>query len=151
DHDAGAEEMRERNLVDERRALHHVRRRVDVRGIVHACGDALGEHAGFGVIMDALDANVLEIGPVRRLITKAVGQVVKLKPHAVVEVLLECDATDFLCHRNLSHCRWTMSATCLALRSFDRVEIALRYKKRWRGTTRGAHHGDKDCGRRALS
>src|SRR6516165_9533269 len=75
--------------------------------------------------MDALDANVLEIGPVRRLITKAVGQVVKLKPHAVVEVLLECDATDFLCHRNLSHCRWTMSATCLALRSFDRVE--LRY------------------------
>src|SRR6516165_10511516 len=78
DHDAGAEKMRQRNLVDKRRALHHVRRRVDVSGIVHAGRDALRKHAGFRMIVDALDANVLEIGPVRRLITKAMGQVVKL-------------------------------------------------------------------------
>ena len=40
-HDAGAEEMRQRHFVDEGRALDHVRRRVDVRGVVHRGRDAL--------------------------------------------------------------------------------------------------------------
>src|SRR5262249_2464404 len=90
--------MRQRNLVDERGALHNVRRGVDVRGVVHAGGDALRQHAGLGVIVDALDLDVLEIGPVRGLVSEAVGQVVELEPHAVVQALLERDAADFLGH-----------------------------------------------------
>jgi hypothetical protein len=96
DHDPGAEEMRQRDLVDERCALHHVRRRIDMRGVVHAGGDALRQHAGLGVVVDALDLDVLEVGPVRGLVAEAMGQVVELEPHAVVEVLLERDAADFL-------------------------------------------------------
>ena len=80
-HDAGAEEMRQRHLVDERRALHHVRRRVDVGGVVHRGGDALRQHARLRHVVDALDLDVLEIGPVRRLVTEPMGQVVELEPH----------------------------------------------------------------------
>jgi hypothetical protein len=99
DHDAGAEKVRQRHLVDEGRALHHVRRRIDVGGVVHAQRQALGEHAGLGVIVDALDLHVLEIRPVRGLVAEAMRQVVELEPHAVVEVLLQRDATDFFRHR----------------------------------------------------
>ena len=52
--------------------------------------------------MDALDLDVFEIGPVRGLVTEAMGQVEELEPHAVVQVLLERDAADFFCHRNSS-------------------------------------------------
>src|SRR3984957_11267540 len=48
--------------------------------------------------MDALDLDVLEIRPVRGLEAEAVGQVGELQPHAVVVVLLEHDAADFLRH-----------------------------------------------------
>jgi hypothetical protein len=54
------------------------------------------------VIVDALDLDVFEIGPVRGLVTEAMGQIVELEPHAVLEVLLECHAADFLRHRNSS-------------------------------------------------
>src|SRR4029077_5860452 len=94
-------EMRQRYLVDERGALHHMGRRVDMRGVVHRGGDALRQHAGFGHVVDALDLDVLEIRPVRRLITKTMRQVVELQPHRVVEVFLERDATYLLDHQSL--------------------------------------------------
>src|SRR6516162_2218998 len=102
DHDSRAEEVRQRNLVDERRALHHVRRRIDMRGVVHARRDALRQDPGLGVVVDALDLDVFEVGPVGGLVTETVGQVVELEPHAVGEVLLERDAADFFRHRNSS-------------------------------------------------
>jgi hypothetical protein len=40
-HDAGPEEMRQRHLIDEGCALDHMRGRIDMRGVVHRCGDAL--------------------------------------------------------------------------------------------------------------
>ena len=95
-HDAGAEEVRQRHLVDERRALHDMRRRVDMGGVVHGRGDALRQHAGLRHVVDALDLDVLEIRPVRRLVAEAMGQVVELEPHRVVEVLLERHAADLL-------------------------------------------------------
>ena len=97
-HDAGAEEMRQRHLVDERRALNDVRRRIDMRGVVHRGGDALRQHARLRHVVDALDLDVFEIRPVRRLISEAMGQVVELKPHPVVEVLLERHTANFLRH-----------------------------------------------------
>ena len=97
-HDAGAEEMRQRHLVDERRALDDVGRRVDVGGVVHRGGDALRQHARLRHVVDALDLDVLEIGPVRRLVTEPMRQIVELKPHLVLEVLLEHHATNFLRH-----------------------------------------------------
>ena len=51
--------------------------------------------------MDALDLDVFEIGPVRRLIAEAMGQIVELKPHRVVVVLLERHAANFLRHLSL--------------------------------------------------
>jgi len=65
DDDARTEEMRQRNLVDEWRALYDMRRRIDMRRVMHARGDALRQDAGLGVIMDALDLDVFEVGPVR--------------------------------------------------------------------------------------
>src|SRR5262245_14954744 len=62
---------------------------VDVRGVMHRCRDALREHAGLRHIVDSLDHDVLEIGPVRRLVTEAVGQVVKLESHGIFEILFE--------------------------------------------------------------
>src|SRR6266576_1303028 len=102
DDDSRAEEMRQRNLVDERRALHHMRRRIDMRRVVHARRDALRQDAGLGVVMDALDLDVFEVGPVRGLVTETVRQVVELEPHAVGQILLEHDAADFFRHRNSS-------------------------------------------------
>jgi hypothetical protein len=98
DDDARAEEMRERNFVDEWRTLHHVRRRIDMRRIMHAGGDALRQDAGLGVIMDALDLDVFEIGPVRGLVAEAMRQIVELEAHAVGQVLLERHAANFFCH-----------------------------------------------------
>src|SRR5690242_6846251 len=48
--------------------------------------------------MDALDLDVFEIRPVGRLITEAMGQIVEFEPHAVVGVLLERHAANFLRH-----------------------------------------------------
>src|SRR4051812_30458929 len=42
--DPRAEEVRQRNLVDERRALHHMGGRIDMGGVVHAGRDALRQH-----------------------------------------------------------------------------------------------------------
>src|SRR5262249_48818863 len=72
--------------------------RVDMGGVVHRRGDALRQHARLGVIVNALDLDVLEIGPVRRLIAEAMRQIVELQPHAVVVVLLERDTTNFCYH-----------------------------------------------------
>ena len=88
--------MRQRHLVDERGALDHVGGGVDMGGVVHAGGDALGQHARLRHVMDALDLYVFEIRPVGRLITESVGQVVELEPHPVVEVFLERHATNLL-------------------------------------------------------
>src|SRR6478609_9512041 len=61
DDDARAEEMWQRDLVDERRPLHHMRGRIDMGGVVHAGRDALRQDTGLGVIVDALDLDVFEI------------------------------------------------------------------------------------------
>ena len=97
-HDAGAEEMRQRHLVDERRALDHMRRRVDMRGVVHRGRDALRQHARLRHVVDALDLDVLEVRPVRRLIAEAMGQIVELQPHAVLEIFFEHHAANSFCH-----------------------------------------------------
>src|SRR5215471_14583845 len=52
--------------------------------------------------MNALDLDILEIRPVWRLVPEAMGQIVELEPHAVVEILLERDTADFLVHRTSS-------------------------------------------------
>src|SRR4029077_10178702 len=101
DLDAAAEEMRQRHLVDERRALHDMGRRVDVRGVVHAGRDALRQHARFRHVMDALDLDVFEVRPVRRLIAETMGEVVEGEPHGVVLVLLERDAANLLRYSRL--------------------------------------------------
>ena len=90
--------MRQRHLVDERRALHHVRGRVDMGGVVHRGRDALRQHARLRHVVDALDLDVFEIRPVRRLVAEAMGQIVELEPHGVVVVLLERHAANFLRH-----------------------------------------------------
>ena len=72
--------MRQRHFVDERRALNHVGRRVDMGGVVHRGRDALRQHARLRHVMDALDLDVFEIRPVRRLVAEAMGQVVELSP-----------------------------------------------------------------------
>src|SRR5271166_3897991 len=92
DDDARAEEMRQRHLVDEGRILHDMRGRVDVGGVVHAGRDALRQHARLRDVMDALDLDVFEIGPVRRLEAVAMGEVVELEPHGIDEIALELDA-----------------------------------------------------------
>src|SRR6185312_6168048 len=60
--------------------------------------DALRQNARLRHVVDALDLDVLEIGPVRRLVPEPMGQVVELKPHVVLEVLLEHHATNSLRH-----------------------------------------------------
>src|SRR5215468_3372530 len=89
-----------------------MRRRIDVRRVVHAGGDALRQHAGLGVVVNALDLDVLEVGPVRGLVTEAMGQVVELEPHAVVVVLLERDAADFLGHGTPPYTRIMVRLYC---------------------------------------
>src|SRR6266571_1099192 len=58
--------------------------------------------ASICVVMDTLDLHVLEIGPIRGLVSEAMGQIVEFKPHAVVEILLERHATNFFGHCNSS-------------------------------------------------
>jgi len=93
-HNAAAEKVRQRHFVDERGALYHMGGRVNVRGVVHAQGQALRKHARFRVVMDALDLDVLEIRPVGRLIAEAMGQVIELKSHAVVGVFFKWHAAN---------------------------------------------------------
>ena len=100
-HDAGAEKMRQRYLVDERRPLYDMRRRVDMCGVVHAGRDALRQHARLRHVVDAFDFDVFEIGPVRRLVPEAMGQIVERKSHRVVFVLLERNPANFLRHATL--------------------------------------------------
>ncbi len=87
--------MRQRHFVDEWRVLDDMGGGVDVRGVVHAGGDALRQHPGFGHVMDAFDLDIFEVGPVRRLESKAVGEIVKFQSHGVVGVCLEFNAADF--------------------------------------------------------
>src|SRR5262245_20222443 len=75
-----------------------MRRRIDVRGVVHAGRDALGEHTRLRHVVDAFDLDVFEIRPVGRLIAEAMGQVIELESHAVVVVLFEHHAANFFCH-----------------------------------------------------
>ena len=96
--DAGAEKMRQRHFVDKRRALNDMRRRVDMRGVVHRRGDALRQHARLRHVMNAFDLDVFEVRPVRRLIAEAMGQIVERQSHRVVLVLLERDPAYFLHH-----------------------------------------------------
>ena len=97
-HDARAEEVWQRNLIDEGSALDDMRGRINMRRIVHARRDALGQHAGLGVVMDALDLDIFEVGPIRGLIAETMREVVELEPHAVGEVLLERHAANLFCH-----------------------------------------------------
>ena len=138
DHDTGAEEMRQRNLIDERRALYHVSGGIDVRRIVHRGGDALRQHARLGVIVDALDLDVLEIRPVRGLIAEAMRQIVELQPHAVVIVLLEHHAANFRCSSAAVLTPWS---SLLVMPSLTDARPALQ------GTRT---NGQEDRARRAL-
>ena len=99
DDDARAEEMRQRHFVDERRVLDDMRGRVDMGGVVHGGRDALRQHARLRHVVDALDLDVFEIRPVRRLKSEAMREIVEFQPHRVVEVALEFDAADF--HRHV--------------------------------------------------
>ena len=87
--------MRQRHFVDERGIFNHVGRGVDVGGVVHAGRNALRQYAGFRHIMDAFDLDVFEVGPVRRLESEAMGEIVKFQSHRVVGVGLEFNAADF--------------------------------------------------------
>ncbi len=113
--DPCAEEMRQRHLVDEGRALHHVRGGVDVGGGVHGGGDALAQHPRLGHVVDALDLGVLEVGPVRVLKPEAVAEVVELQPHVIVRVRLELDSANFhhrahlLCSPQTGACAFELS------------------------------------------
>ncbi len=93
--------MRKWYLIDERCALDNMRRCVDVRGVVHRGRDPLRQHARFRHVVDALDLHVLEVRPVRGLIAEAVGQVVELQPHAVLQIFFERHAANFFCHGSL--------------------------------------------------
>ena len=140
--------MRQRHFVDERRALDHVRRRVDMRGVVHRGGDALRQHARLRHVVDALDLDVLEVRPVRRLVAEAMGQIVELQPHAVLEVFFEHHAANSFGHGILP---WfvvveTVAAADQAAAEFICVSMArlvassrsaisaCRFWKRWLGT-----------------
>src|SRR5262249_55021496 len=70
--------------------------------VVHAGRDALRQHPRLGVVVDALDLDVFEVGPVRRLITETMRQIIELEPHAVVVVVLERHAADLFRHGNSS-------------------------------------------------
>src|SRR5258708_39089713 len=75
-----------------------MRGRVDMRRVVHAGRDALRQHARLRHVMDALDLDVFEIRPVRRLVAEAMGQVVELEPHRIIEVFLQRHAAYLLDH-----------------------------------------------------
>src|ERR1700734_4508869 len=77
-----------------------------MRGVVHGCGDALRKHPRLRHVMDALDLDVFEIRPVRRLIAETMGQIVKGKSHRVVLVLLERDAANLLRHLKPPRSLW---------------------------------------------
>src|SRR5581483_164767 len=83
-------------------ALHHMGGRVDMGGVMHRGRNALRQYARLGHVVDAFDLDVLEIGPVRRLVPEPMGQVVELEPHRVLEVLLERYAADLLGHSSAS-------------------------------------------------
>src|ERR1700758_5148397 len=86
--------MWKRDFVNKRRSLHHVGGSVDVRRVVHACGDALRQHARFGHVVNALNLDVFEIRPIRRLKSETMRQVLELKTHRIVAVGLEIDAAN---------------------------------------------------------
>ena len=149
-HDAGSEKVRQRHLVDEGCPLNHMRGRVDMRGVVHRRRDALRQHARLRHVVDALDLHVLEVRPVRGLIAEAMGQVIELQPHAVLEIFFEHHAANSFGHGILplslfvSCCEWAAavrrrrnsygvsSAFLVAIR---RSAIsACRLAKRWLGT-----------------
>jgi hypothetical protein len=135
--------MRERNLVDEWRTLHHVRRRIDVRRIMHAGGNALRQDAGLGVVMDALDLDVFEIGPVRGLVAETMGQIVELEAHAVGQVLLERHAANFFCHGTSSPLPARRH-----LSSSSKIEpcVLMRFNENTVAKAAGRNNGQEDCG-----
>ena len=51
---------------------------INVGGAVHGGGDALGQHARFGVVVDALDFHILKIRPVGALKAPGMAEIVKL-------------------------------------------------------------------------
>src|SRR5437763_11330276 len=75
--------MLKRHLFDERRNLYDMRGRVDMGGVVHAGRDALRQHPRLRHVMNALDLDVFEIRPVRRLESEAMREIVELQPIAL--------------------------------------------------------------------
>ena len=101
---SGAEEGLERKLVDELLALDDVRGGVHMRRAVHDGRDALGQDAGFGVVMDSLGLDVLKIGPVGDAVTPRVAQIIELQTgRSVFGAHL-----GFLWYRDFRRYRWTM-------------------------------------------
>src|ERR1700733_2170283 len=79
DHDTGAEEKGQRQILDQRRALDHVARGIQVGGAVHHRGNTLRQHPGLGVVVHPLDLDVLEVGPVRNAVPPRVTQIEELQ------------------------------------------------------------------------
>src|SRR5712691_7118961 len=80
--------------------------------------------------MDALDLDVLEIGPVRGLVAETMGQVGELEPHAVVGVLLERHAANLF-----RHC--PSSVTRFRREFYHRISVCIQYRI-WGTETRRA-------------
>src|SRR5919112_592517 len=79
DDDPRSEVLRERDLVHELGALDDVRRGVGVRRAVHERRDLLRQHARLGVIVEALDLDVGEVRPERRVVAPRMRQVEELQ------------------------------------------------------------------------
>src|SRR6266700_3182208 len=85
-HDAGPEEIRQRNCVHERRSLNDVGRGIDVSARVHHGRDSLRQYAGLRHTVKPLDLDVLEIRPAWLPKSPGVAQVVKLQSHTVEKI-----------------------------------------------------------------
>src|SRR5262249_17998410 len=55
-------------------------------------------------VVDALDLDIFEVGPVRGLITETMGQVIEFQPHAVFKVLFKHHAANSFGHGILPCC-----------------------------------------------
>src|SRR5260221_3191691 len=85
-HDAGPEEIGQRNFVHERRSLNDVGRGIDVSARVHHGRDSLRQYAGLRHAVKPLDLDVLEIRPAWLPKSPGVAQIVKLQSHTVEKI-----------------------------------------------------------------
>ncbi len=85
-HHAGAEKIRQRHFIHERRTRHDVRGRIDMGARMHDRCDPLRQHAGFRHAVQTLDLHIFKVRPAGLPQAPGVREVVKLEPHLVLEV-----------------------------------------------------------------